>query len=454
MKKLLSVLIVLSLACALLILPADAKANVKSVWFEGEHVKLRAGADLTLLCDNKILSEENATAKDFNKSGIVLVQNTNMMDAENNTVATMYIELDSVQNIDTVYLTWYVYHDAIIGLPENNNLIIGYSEDGETYTEIGAYDFEGEPVAEQSFQLDLKIRLGQTVKAKYVSVSFEYGPNNQSGWYCPMWEWVGFTEVGAGLMVDELGGDGYDEVSEDNTPLDQIEPIVEIPEGYIGLKHAKFNTSITTGSYTIITDLSTVNSYNVKWATTAHLRPTETEGVYEVVEIIWGGGNDITFTNEAEEGDIALAVHGDDDTDGTKANRLALNALTTEDTVTFAGYDFEKHTFEKGAVVYFVNNNASSGDTSETPDDTSSDNTSGEVSETPDESSKPADENESVPADENESTPADESTHVVDNSEAGEEDGGNTGLIIGVAAGVVAVIAIVVVVVIVVKKKK
>ncbi|MBO7215586.1 MAG: hypothetical protein J6V84_01155, partial [Clostridia bacterium] len=104
--------------------------------------------------------------KDFNKSGIVLVQNTNMMDAENNTVATMYIELDSVQNIDTVYLTWYVYHDAIIGLPVNNNLIIGYSENGETYTEVGAYDFEGESVAGESSQIDLKIRLGQTVKAK------------------------------------------------------------------------------------------------------------------------------------------------------------------------------------------------------------------------------------------------------------------------------------------------
>ena len=77
---------------------ADAKANVKSVWFEGEHVKLRAGANVDLLCDNKILSDENALAKDFNKEGIVLVQNTNMMDAENNTIATMYFELDTLQS--------------------------------------------------------------------------------------------------------------------------------------------------------------------------------------------------------------------------------------------------------------------------------------------------------------------------------------------------------------------
>ncbi|MBR6506964.1 MAG: hypothetical protein IKT37_05125 [Clostridia bacterium] len=449
-KRILSVLIVLAVICALFIIPADAKANVKSVWFEGEHVKLRAGANVDLLCDNKILSDENAQAKDFNKEGIVLVQNTNMMDAENNTIATMYFELDTLQNIDSVYITWYVYHQAIIGLPHNNNLIIGYSEDGETYIEIGAYDFEGETDPDTSFQLETTIRLGQTVKAKYVSVSFEYGPNNQDGWYCPMWEWVGFTEVGAGLMVDEVLGGGYDEVSEDNTPLDQIEPIVEIPEGYVALKHAKFNTSITTGSYTIITDPAAMQSYNVKWTACALLRPTKVEGEFSVVEVKWLNGDEAFVFADAAEGDIVLSVHGDDAADGTKANREALAALSAGNIVTFAGYNFEELSFERGAVVYFKNYNASIGDTSETPDDTSSDNVSDEVSETPDESSESED--ESAPADE--SVPADESTPVVDNSEAGEEDVGYTGLIIGIVAGVVVIAAVAVVVVIVVKKKK
>ncbi len=452
-KRILIVALVLSLVCACFMIPADAKANVKRVWFEGEHVKLRAGANIDLLCDNKILSEENASAMDYKKDGIVLVQNTNMMDAANNTPATMYFELDSLQDIDSVYITWYVLHKDIIGLPHNNNLIIGYSADGESYVEIGAYNFEGETDPETSFQLETVIRLGQTVKAKYVSVSFEFGPSNDPAWYCPILEWVGFTEVGAGLEVDEVLGGGYDEVSEDNTPLDQIEPIVPIPEGAVALKHAKFNTSITTGSYTIITDPAAIHDFNVRYTSSALLRPTETEGEYAVVEVKWLNGDDTFLFADVQEGDIVLSIHGDDASDGTKANREALAALAAEDIVTFAGYNFEEKSFVTGAVVYFMNPNAgtNNGDASETPDDTSSDEVSDEASETPDESSKPAD--ESSPADE--SDPADGSTPVVDNSEAGGGDeGGNTGLIIGIAIGVVAVAAIVVVVIIVIKKKK
>ncbi len=451
MKKLLSVLIILSLVVALLIIPADAKATVTKVWFEGDNVKLRAGADVNLLCDNKILSEDNATANNFDKEGIVLVQNTNMMDAENNTVATLYFELNTLQDIDSVYITWYVYHNAIIGLPHNNNLIIGYSQDGDVYTEIAAYDFEGETDPNSSFQLETVIRLGQTVKAKYVSVSFEFGPHGEASWYCPMWEWVGFTEVGAGLQVEEVLG-GYDEVSEDNTPLDQIEPIVEIPEGSIGLKHATFNKSITTGSYTIITDPATMQDYNVKWTSCALLRPAETEGQYTVVAVQWMNGDDTFLFADAAEGDIVLSVHGDDDTDGTKANRLALNALVEGDTVTFAGYNFEEQSFERGAVVYFVDNTA-------TPDvDVSEDEVSDdEVSVPADDSSVPADDESSEEPKDESSVPAedDKSEDKSDAPSTGDkEEKSNTGLIIGIVVGVVAAIAIVVVVVVVAKKKK
>ncbi len=449
MKKLLGVILVLTLVAALFAFPADAKANVTRVWFEGEHVKVRAGADLSLLCDNKILSEENATANNFDKSGIVLVQNTNMMDAENNTTATLYFELDSLQDIDSVYVTWYVYHNAIIGLPHNNNLIVGYSADGEVYTEVTAYQIDAETDPNSSFQLETVIRLGQTVKAKYVSVSFEYGPHGESGWYCPMWEWVGFTEVGAGLQVEEVLG-GYDEVSEDNTPLDQIEPIVEIPEGSIGLKHATFNKSITTGSYTIITDPATMQSYNVRYTSCALLRPTENEGQYTVVAVQWLNGDETFLFADAAEGDIVLSVHGDDDTDGTKANRLAVSALVEGDVVTFAGYNFEEKSFERGAVVYFVDHTAVPDiDVSEDEVSTPADDSSAPA----DDSSEPADDS-SEPADDSSVPATDDSSAPATSDDASEEKGANTGLIIGVVAGVVAVVAIVVVVVIVVKKKK
>ncbi len=201
------------------------------------------------------------------------------------------------------------------------------------------------------------------------------------------------------------------------------------------LQQTPFNTSITAGSSTIITDLSKVNEYNVKWSATAHLRPTDKDGVYEVVEIVWGGGNDITFANEAQEGDIALAVHGDDSTDPNSEScqkRDALKALVAGDLVTFLGYDFETKLFATNAVVYYGNT-------------VTEDESSEEPSEAPSEApSEEPSEDESAPA-----------VNTSDDSSASEkEEGGNTVLIIGIVAGVVAVIAIVVVVVIVIKKKK
>ncbi|MBR2915535.1 MAG: hypothetical protein IKC06_07005 [Clostridia bacterium] len=202
------------------------------------------------------------------------------------------------------------------------------------------------------------------------------------------------------------------------------------------LQKPAFNTAITGGSATVITDIENVNSYNVKWAATAHLRPTDKDGVYEVVEIVWGGGNEITFANEVQEGDIALAVHGDDSTDANSQScqdRDALRALVAGDLVTFLGYDFETQLFATNAVVYYGN------------------------TVTEDESSvEPSDEPSEEPSEEpskDESKETESSTPVVDESKD-DSEGGNTGLIIGIVAGVVAVIAVVVVVVIVLKKKK
>ena len=201
------------------------------------------------------------------------------------------------------------------------------------------------------------------------------------------------------------------------------------------LQQTPFNTGIVAGSSTIITDLSKVNDYNVKWAATAHLRPTDKDGVYEVVEIVWGGGNEITFANEAQEGDIALAVHGDDSTDPNSEScqkREALRALVAGDLVTFLGYDFETQLFATNAVVYYGNT---------VTEDESSEEPSAEPSEEP--SEEPSKE-ESAPA-----------ANTSDDASVSEkEEGGNTGLIIGIVVGVVAVIAIVVVVAIVLKKKK
>lgn len=435
MKKLLFALVAVSLVSALFLIPAFAESNVIGVEFKGDYIKPLAADDPAQLYDGTVLSEADAAANDFNKAGILLIQNTNCT-SEEPSECTIIFELDSLQSIDTVYINWYVYCNAMIGLPQDNALIVGTSKDGVTFNEI-AWTMEGEVDLTTSYQIETVVDLGATVDAKYVSVSFFMGPNGQ-GWDKVSWEWIGLTELGAGLKSE--GGPDLGEVSqEESIDLDDIEPVVEIPEGAKYIKHVPFNTAIQTDSSTIITDLSDLAKYNVAWSACVLLRPTEVEGEYSVVAVKAADG-DYEFAFEGvEEGDIAFAVHGES-TEAT-ANRDALAALVEGDIVTFAGYNFAEETFETGAVVYYAV-------PAEKPDEPSE-----EPSEDP--SEEPS-EDESVPAGENESTPADESTPVVDNSEATGE-GTNvigTGLIIGIVAGVVAVIAIVVVVVIVVKKKK
>ncbi len=242
--------------------------------------------------------------------------------------------------------------------------------------------------------------------------------------------------VGTADSVEGLGSVRPEAKVPEVSEPDESEPAVEIeiPEGAVNLGRVPVNTSIVAGSTTIVSDPSIMHNYNVKWTSCALLRPTENENEYSVVAVQWLNGDDSFAFADAQTGDIVLSVHGDETVAGSQDNRNALDTLVAGDIVTLIGYDFEKLTAADDAVVFFVPN------TAEQPDDSSE----------PSDESDPVDESE--PADE--SKPADESTPVVDNSEAaGEEDGGNTGLIIGIVAAVVAVVAIVVVIVIVKKKK-
>ncbi len=439
MKKTLIVLLILSLVSALFLVPASAKGTVVNLEIKGDNVAPRASDKLEVLYDGSILSDSDASANDFNKKGIVLIQNKNCA-SEDLTEVTIVFELDSLQSIDSVYINWYVYANAMIGLPHENSLIIGTSADGNAFHE-DVYTMEGEivNVTDPSFQLETVIRLNAAVDAKYVSICFSMGPNGQAWDGKPSWEWVGLTEVGAGLQSEE-GDNDYEEVSqEESVNIDDIEPIVEIPEGAKYIKHVPFNQSIVTDSNTIITDPTNLAAFNVAWSACVLLRPTDVEGEYSVVAVKAADGDyEFAFADVAE-GDIALAVHGE----GTEtlANRDALAALVEGDIVTFAGYNFEEQTFETGAVVYYAV-------PSETPDVSDP-----ETSTPADDSSEPADDS-SEPADES-SKPANNDSSAPDTSDdASEEKGGNTGLIIGIVVAVVVVVAIVVVVVVVAKKKK
>ena len=432
MKKLLCAIIAVALVSALFLIPVSAESNVIGVEFKGDYIKPLAADDPAQLYDGSVLSDADAAASDFNKPGILLVQNTNC-NSEEPSECTIIFELDSLQSIDTVYINWYVYCNAMIGLPQDNALIVGTSKDGVAFNEI-AWTMEGEVDLTTSYQIETVVDLGATVDAKFVSVSFFMGPNGQ-GWDKVSWEWIGLTELGAGLKSE--GGNQYEEVStEESVNLDDIDPIVEVPAGATMVKHSPFNTPIVTDSTTIITDLSDLAKYNVAWSACVLLRPTETEGQYSVVEVKTADGDyEFAFT-DVQEGDIAFAAHGEG-TEGV-ARRDALAALVEGDIVTFAGYNFAEETFETGAVVYYAV-------PAEKPD---------EPSEEPsDDSSEPADESvedESTPADDDKS----EDASVPATGDDKSDEGGNTGLIIGIVAGVVAVIAVVVVVVIVAKKKK
>ena len=431
MKKLLCVLIAATLVSALFLLPASANAKVINFEVKGDNVAPLASDNLAELYDGAILSEADATAGDYNKAGIVLIQNKTPKEAVD---CTIIFELETAQVIDTVYLYWFCHGNSMIGLPTDGALIVGTTTDLNAGFSEAAYEMDSS-IADltASFQRETAIELEAPVTAKYVSVTFTMGIHGNTGgnWdEKPCWEWVALTEVSAGLKAESGNGGEMGEVSqEESVDLKDIEPIVEIPAGASYIKHVPFNKSIVTDSNTIITDPSNLAAYNVAWSGCVLLRPTETEGQYSVVEVYTGVGDyEFAFT-DVQEGDIALAVHGE--STEPAANKAALVALVAGDIVYFAGYNFKEQTHETGAVVYYAVPAAGGEDTS--------DEVSDEVSE------------ESTPADDS-SAPATSDTDASDDK--ADEKGGNAGLIIGIVAGVVVIAVVVVVVVVVLKKKK
>ena len=247
------------------------------------------------------------------------------------------------------------------------------------------------------------------------------------------------------LAIITLAGKDSDEKIEVSEDLgkEESKDLVEAPANIdttkipanaaVVLQQPTFNTTIGAGQSTIITDLTILNEKNPVWCANALLRPTDAEGVYEVVEVVEGSGNPIEFTAETKEGDIALLVHGDDQIEDTTSleNKAALLALTAGDKVTFLGYDFEHNLKAANAVVYYGEKEVE------------------DVSELPDESS------EAESSAEAESSEVAESSATVSNTTDDENEGGSKlGLILAIVGGVVAAVVVVVVVVVVLKKKK
>lgn len=104
--------------------------------------------------------------------------------------------------------------------------------------------------------------------------------------------------------------------------------------------HPSVNTSITTNAKTIVTDPSTAANYNPNWSGRVLLAPTETPGIYTVVETQKPNGSAPTFTETIGEGYIILLLHGESgEPDGEMRDRwLALEPGTE---IVVSGYNFE-----------------------------------------------------------------------------------------------------------------
>ena len=92
---------------------------------------------------------------------------------------------------------------------------------------------------------------------------------------------------------------------------------------------------VTAEQTTLIVDPANINKYNPKYAHTLLLRPAGDlnglEGYYTVVEGVTGSGEDISFTSEVKDGDIAVILHTDSsDSTSNQAQAVALAKTLTE----------------------------------------------------------------------------------------------------------------------------
>ncbi|MBR6563066.1 MAG: hypothetical protein IKK70_03930 [Clostridia bacterium] len=202
------------------------------------------------------------------------------------------------------------------------------------------------------------------------------------------------------------------------------------------------NTAISSDTAYLFTRPENLGGMNTKWSINVLLAPVEgEEGYYTVVESIQGAGEDVVFTSEITDGMLCYSAHALDDTSAGAERRNAAANLAVGTKVALFGVDLEEaDTLYTNSMLYVVSE--ASGDTSgaESSDVESSDVESSVVESSDVESSEVSEE----------SSKAESSAAASTSSEA--EEGGNTGLIIGIIVAVVAIIAVVVVVVL--KKKK
>lgn len=210
------------------------------------------------------------------------------------------------------------------------------------------------------------------------------------------------------------------------------------------------NKSIESERSAIITDVSKVADYNLKYSYNMLLKPVEgKDNTYTIVEGMQGDGSDPVFASEIEDGMIVAAFHSDGGEGAAGADRkAAAAALGIGTEVVLWGVDVKNGKQEYSNSTLYVTNAVEGGDVS-------GDVSGEESSEVIDESSEAVSEEESSEAVSETESKADTSAATSTDASTGDkaDEEGGLGVWLWVIIGV-AVVAVAAVVVIVLKKKK
>lgn len=172
---------------------------------------------------------------------------------------------------------------------------------------------------------------------------------------------VGVKNADAACVITLSGGDAKTEVGIDLPASRNESPAADLPAGLENslIQILQLEAAVTAESVSLVTDAANVANYNTTWAHAVLLRPNEDnteslEGYYTVVEAVTGTGNAVGFESEVQDGDIAVIAH----TDGSEgaagvAARQALGELAAGDAVYLHGVQWNTET---GKAAWLYNN--------------------------------------------------------------------------------------------------
>ena len=228
MKKTLAVLMAALLACACFATIGSA-AEIKSITQNTEdfpNVTLDSrGKPLTALFDG------NKAAAAFTDS--VFFKNENAIDASLTNTLALVIDLGEKTNVGGLTLTFYKEYISMIGLALENTLTVSASDDGETFTELQKFTFEGEEITLNSENkitnaastVDYDFKLTTAANTRYLELKLPIGPVDPeviaAGAFADnkvMWEFVALTEI----VVNDAAATDTSEPADDESKAESV----------------------------------------------------------------------------------------------------------------------------------------------------------------------------------------------------------------------------------------